>query len=781
MHHTRMADCVDISDQSASAAAQAAWDASIAKVREGTRLYLTNDFARAEEIFKQGMGQSVGGSAALKGEQNDEEEEADAIHANADDLSARDVRGAFALQFAIVGLMRGVASLANDQLDECLARLWEADRLAALDAPWVGKKVVRGVCTLCAGVVQCLQHNLVKGVFNILRSWQWIRYLRSEALEFDGVGASVVRSAAQLALGMFALILSLLPPHMIRAASWSTGFEIDREAGLALLRQCQSEDGIYAPIACLTVLSFELDTKVFLGEAQTDDSLAECAKLIDWAGTRFEDSVFFSIFAAELHACRHDLNGARRIVEGIGRLPCVGELRALSAVVAYKSAVYHLAQLEWHDAALAFAASLEVYRAANRRSLSPAMAVLSALSHLAAGERDEGEAMMAIVASYRALNKSNWQRQDRMAFRLLARYRGDPQEEASVTASGAGGVASGALAAATAATSTATATATAAAATVASAAFSLSSRLGLTSARDASAAAPPEQTVASKIVSMPPAPPADTRQWALLQLAQTMTITMRCTWWMSDEQCAEFVALLRGLPLESSDDRAQRCMVLAQLRTHRQRPSEGLAEANAGLALESELGAAATSWGYVPMLHCLSAQLHAKLGEPHRADASLRAISRYRTGSYTCSQMVTFKTTQLRRSLGLLQAESAYEQLSIAAGRIAALAVRLQRTGGNEAAEAAEWDWALSDGKDVEFGVSFAPDGGGAVEPLVPERRWLASEGPCEGKFNLPDGCNGGTLTLMWSNYASYLRSKDVSYRLLLPGSERQVPKAVLS
>ena len=67
MHHTRMADCVDISDQSASAAAQAAWDASIAKVREGTRLYLTNDFARAEEIFKQGMGQSVGGSAALKG------------------------------------------------------------------------------------------------------------------------------------------------------------------------------------------------------------------------------------------------------------------------------------------------------------------------------------------------------------------------------------------------------------------------------------------------------------------------------------------------------------------------------------------------------------------------------------------------------------------------------------------------------------------------------------------------------------------------------------------
>ena len=113
-----------------------------------------------------------------------------------------------------VGLMRGVASLANDQLDECLARLWEADALAAMDTPWIGKKVTRGVCTLVAGIVQCLQHNLARGVFNILRSWQWIRYLRSEALEYDGVGSSVVRSAAQVALGCFALILSLLPPHL---------------------------------------------------------------------------------------------------------------------------------------------------------------------------------------------------------------------------------------------------------------------------------------------------------------------------------------------------------------------------------------------------------------------------------------------------------------------------------------------------------------------------------------------------------------------------------------
>lgn len=72
--------------------------------------------------------------------------------------------------------------------------------------------------------------------------------------QYEGTGAALVRSAAQLALGAFALILSLLPPHLVRAASWGTGFEIDRASGLAMLQACQDEGGIYAPIAALVIL-----------------------------------------------------------------------------------------------------------------------------------------------------------------------------------------------------------------------------------------------------------------------------------------------------------------------------------------------------------------------------------------------------------------------------------------------------------------------------------------------------------------------------------------------
>jgi hypothetical protein len=92
---------------------------------------------------------------------------------------------------------------------------------------------VRGVCTLMAGVVQLLQHSFPKGVWNVLRSWGWIKCLQTDvcpparphdhlpatpsararvraegmracdmqALNYQGKEAEVVRSSALLTLG----------------------------------------------------------------------------------------------------------------------------------------------------------------------------------------------------------------------------------------------------------------------------------------------------------------------------------------------------------------------------------------------------------------------------------------------------------------------------------------------------------------------------------------------------------------------------------------------------
>lgn len=249
------------------------FEENIASMREGTRLYLSNDFAAAETLFRRGAEDAASSFSALASSSSAtpppsssssssvgaEEEEGEESVDRSDALlgdSSIDLRGAFALQYAIVGLLRGVASMENDQLDECLVRLWDADSLASSDVDWVGKSVVRGTCHLVAGVVECLRKEPVRGAYHVATSWRWLRSMRSEALEYRGVGAEVVRSAALLALGAFALVLSLLPDALVKVASWSTGFEIDREAGTDMLRTCQSEGGVYAPIAALGWIAF---------------------------------------------------------------------------------------------------------------------------------------------------------------------------------------------------------------------------------------------------------------------------------------------------------------------------------------------------------------------------------------------------------------------------------------------------------------------------------------------------------------------------------------------
>ena len=42
-------------------------------------------------------------------------------------------------------------SFANDQLDECLARVWTAESLLLEDGPWVGQKMLLGMVYLIAG------------------------------------------------------------------------------------------------------------------------------------------------------------------------------------------------------------------------------------------------------------------------------------------------------------------------------------------------------------------------------------------------------------------------------------------------------------------------------------------------------------------------------------------------------------------------------------------------------------------------------------------------------
>ena len=77
---------------------------------------------------------------------------------------------------------------------------------------------------------------------------------------------------------------------------------------------------------------------------------------------------------------------------------------------------------------------------------------------------------------------------------------------------------------------------------------------------------------------------------------------------------------------------------------------------------------------------------------------------------------------------------------------------------------AAAWDWA-PDARDLDFSVTFKADSAQNALIVTPMARHDAASGPVEGRFEMPGGCEGGTLTLEFSNYFSYLRSKSLYRR----------------
>ena len=205
-----------------------------------------------------------------------------------------------------------------------------------------------------AGTVEC----------HMAYSWLHLRALRTEALNYGGLGREVVRNSVLLGLGAFALILSLLPNGLVRDARWVMGFEVDWTVGLGMLLTCQGEGGVYAPISALGWLSFTIDTKAFLGEEQTETSWTSARSCHGGEGRGFPNLLFFGIIEADLCAIRRDLPAELGVLDGVMALPPLDELRALEAMLSNKKAVYHLAGLEWLEAGRAFRKAQAVYKAA---------------------------------------------------------------------------------------------------------------------------------------------------------------------------------------------------------------------------------------------------------------------------------------------------------------------------------------------------------------------------------------------------------------------------------
>jgi hypothetical protein len=165
--------------------------------------------------------------------------------------------------------------------------MWEADRLASDGDKWIGQDICRGICTALGGLIQLMQHSFLKGSWNLIRSWMWVRRLTGkEAQEFEGKEREVVRSASIFTVGIFNLIISLLPAKIMKTASWVSGFGGDRKEALIHLSTCYKEQGMLSPWAALVILAYQVDAKTFLGEGHSADDFKACNAIMEWVAER---------------------------------------------------------------------------------------------------------------------------------------------------------------------------------------------------------------------------------------------------------------------------------------------------------------------------------------------------------------------------------------------------------------------------------------------------------------------------------------------------------------
>jgi len=689
------------------------WEEDMKRLYHSQDLLFLNKYDEAEEVMRQGM-------------------EAKKPSKGSD---VRDVRSVFGMLYALLSASKGIANLSDDQLSQCHDRLVVAERLAVQGEDWVGKHGIRGLCLISMGLVELLQHSYVKGIYNIMRSWKYIRILRDDGLTYEGMEKEVVRSA-----GSFYILYSFLPPTASKMAAWFSGFEGDREKGLKYMYDCWKEGGICAPWGALNYVSFHVDTKTFVGERMSRKEHANVVQMLNTYSAKYPGSVLFSISESGLYACDRNIPKARELNESAASE--LEKLPVLKWVLTYKRGIFYWTDCDWFNAGGAFEESMNIYIQAKRRSMVPFMAAYAFLSYLESMKTQPEHTEVAkakckllvdIANSYSAMNKKNWGRQDVYGFKVFKRCASalkfgkahDKRKSSKLPG------------------------------------MSLLKLRGHKGTSDEEATQLP---------------------WILLYLLECMVLQVRCTWFMLPEALEN---LMRKVKEEMNDRAKNGClskgdevrvlMCFVEMYTQMDKVSDALATADRALKMESELSKKEKSFGAIPMILYYKAKIHQERGNLHEAKSILKTLKKYGS-KYELAGLIYLKLIVLSQQLGF-DFEQDYVKLFASAGYKKTVTVKIPQEENksdetndeddddDDAPSIIEWAWYVEK-HTVGFRAEFHP----LDKSKPPTIIQTIAKADTEGKFLIgefrPGDETEGYLHLIWDNSFSRLRGKTVQYKV---------------
>lgn len=337
----------------------------------------------------------------------------------------------FGVLETFLALMGALSSFGERELADTLDLAWKhearANRMAsnAKGELSIRARLVQADTHLFGAMVQILQESYVKAFLNLRRSWKFYENARDDIEKLPANAAqselhAELRSWSCFGVGLFNLLLSMLPPSIVAVAS-VIGFGADRITGIQLLRasitsslnvaprnSSPQPDAVaaaprtfitsaitsQAPYALIIYLLYLVTSTAFLG-IQTPQNLSESAELLDAIDLMFPNASIMMFHRSRLLRCQ------RKLQESLVANIRAGEslvviMPSLAVIVDYNSAFACFFMQKWRASATYFARLLG--RGSNAQPSAAASSVSQQQQQQQQAEEFTNEQLLAVAS-----------------------------------------------------------------------------------------------------------------------------------------------------------------------------------------------------------------------------------------------------------------------------------------------------------------------------------------------------------------------------------------------
>lgn len=180
-------------------------------------------------------------------------------------------------------------------------------------------------------------------------------------LKQQTIGSKHEVGAIKLGFGGFSLVISMLPPKLLRLLS-VLGFRCDRKAGLRDIEESLCSGGLRSSASGMLLLSYHVILPAFFSIPQEREQHIECAeRVLATLHEMYPGSFFLSYYKGRLQRLKRDLPGSIewfiKLEEGL-RLTPNSKFFKMRHAWLYELGVSYMLELEW-EAAEKYWAELE--------------------------------------------------------------------------------------------------------------------------------------------------------------------------------------------------------------------------------------------------------------------------------------------------------------------------------------------------------------------------------------------------------------------------------------